>query len=124
MNHFLIHPDDIHFKPVRNFPYTFMDHCKEYYNILSFYDYLNHIDEHTLRNIYHHLVIRWSLIYKKLKNKLIKDKQYNTKQFPVYEKGIMNETEFNDLLCQFIGSNITLSIFVGNSMIQYFHPSK
>ena len=54
----------------------------------------------------------------------MKEKQYNTKHFPVYGKGIMNGSEFNDLLCQFIGSNITLSIFIGNSMIQYFHPCK
>jgi len=120
MNHLLLNPDDVSFTPDRDFKYTFLSCVEEHYPIQPFYDYMNYIDQHTINNIYHHLLIRWSLLHKKIGT----DKNYKHKKIISYDRGTMDESTFNERLVQFVDMNKTLAIFVMNSLIQYFHPTK
>ena len=94
-----------------NNKYTFLDHM-DLDNISIYYDILNNIEEYKLKNIY-------NFIYKRI-NYL--DKNNNLIFLNI--KDNINSNNFNIYLNDYINKDIIKSIFIINSIQQYYYPIK
>ena len=106
----------------RDFKYNFLDHLlilnvpiKIYYQILI------NIESFKLKNIWNHIIIRWNLMKKELRNnKQFKNtkyfnESYNQKHFEI------NDELLNKYLNDFINNDILKCLFVCNCIQNYIY---
>ena len=113
MNHLIADPSTFMFIPIRNYNFTFLDCYKEYCHIQSLYDYMNYIDEHSIKNVYQQILIRWSLL-----SNIIQQES----KLQCYSHGIMDSETFNKLILDFSKDDKVKCIFIINSIIHYINP--
>ena len=89
-----------------NYNYTFLEKYKEYYDIQSIYDLLNYT---KLNNILYTIYLNWYNFKKKQKSNKI------------YFKYDCKPNEFDNILNNFIDDDYSISIFVINNIIKYYH---
>ena len=94
-----------------NYNYTFLNHIK-IDNIDVYYDILNNIEEFKLKNLY-------NFIYKRIK---ILDKDNNLIVLNI--KDNINSEKLNNYLENYINKDTLKSIFIINSIQQYYYPIK
>ncbi len=108
---------------LRDYNYSFLNELT-YYNITieSFYHYLNCNDIFKLKNIWNYILSKWFEMHHSLKdnNKYKKSIYYQKKH--EYIHSIINEEQFDQLLCDFIQKDSMLGIFVMNSILAYALP--
>lgn len=93
--------------PINNdYNYTFLEKYKEYYDIQRIYNLLNYT---KLNNILYTIYLNWYNFEKKQKcNK-------------IYFKYDCKPDEFNNIINNFIDDDYSISIFVINNIIKYYH---
>jgi len=93
--------------PINNdYNYTFLNNFKEYYDIQRIYNLLNYT---KLNNILYTIYLNWYNFEKKQKSNLI------------YFKYDCKPDEFNNIINNFIDDDYSISIFVINNIIKYYH---
>mgnify|MGYP003980900931 FL=1 len=89
-----------------NYNYTFLNNFKDYYDIQRIYNLLNYT---KLNNILYTIYLNWYNFEKKQKcNK-------------IYFKYDCKPDEFNNIINNFIDDDYSISIFVINNIIKYYH---
>ena len=104
----------------RDYNYFCLDNLKEYnIPIEIYYGYFLSIEEFKLKNLWNHIVMRWSRMKRDLSNnkEFLKSK-YSKKDYYQIHKD-MNDEEFQDLLINFIYKNQFKSLFVCNCIQNY-----
>ena len=89
-----------------NYNYTFLNNFKDYYDIQRIYNLLNYT---KLNNILYTIYLNWYNFEKKQKSNLI------------YFKYDCKPDEFNNIINNFIDDDYSISIFVINNIIKYYH---
>ncbi len=107
----------------RDFIYTCFDNLKEYnIPINIYYDYFLSNEEFKLKNSWNHMIQKWNLMKREMKNNkdLLKSNYYQVDYHQIHEN--MNDDSFNKLLSNFIEESHFKSLFVCNCIQNYIYP--
>lgn len=101
--------------------FNFMNQLKEYnIPIEIYYNYINNINEYKLKNIWNHIIIRWNIMKRELKEEL------NEKNIDYIEMNQIHDYlthyELNELLNKFCDNDLLKTLFVINSIQNYIYP--
>ena len=93
------------FKCNVKYNYTFLNHFKEYYDIIYFYNLLEYVN---LKNIINYIHLKWL----KIKNTINKNNNIEK----IY---ICDSVRFDEILNKFINNEYSISIFTVNLILRY-----
>ena len=107
----------------RDFKYTCLDVLQEYNILINiYYSYFLSIEEFRLKNIWNHLVQKWTTMQKELYNdKEFKESEYYNEHYVKIHSN-MRDIEFDNLLNNFIDSSHLKALFLCNIIQNYIYP--
>jgi len=107
----------------RDTNYTCLNPIKEYnLPVKVYYDYFLSIEEFKLKNLWNHMIISWNQMKYDLREKQdFMTSNYSKNEYHQNHKN-MNDTEFNELLLDFIGDNHLKCFFICNSIQNTITP--
>jgi hypothetical protein len=123
MEHLRIAPEKMYrrYKHTDGFPYTFADILIPHMNVSPYTGYIASLDEYCLKNIWNHLVHRWTLVRRSLTdNKTFRNSKYN--KLKIDKVGKISREELDHGLYTFIHSDKFLALFVIITIQGYLFP--
>lgn len=111
------------YEKIHNYNFNFLDIINNFLPIDIIYHYLNHLIEYKLKNVWNSIVINWIQVNTKMKkrNKKKYINSFYSKESPKHIHRIINYSELNDLLNNFINKDKFKAIFVVISIQNIFH---
>jgi len=108
---------------IRNYSYTSLDLLKEYnIPVTVYYNYFISIEKSKLKNLWNHIVKRWSSMKQNLSERT--DLTLDVPSLESYHQVHLNidDEELNNLLIQFVGGSNFKSLFLCNCIQNFIYP--
>jgi hypothetical protein len=105
---------------INNYNYDCFDLLNEYLDIRIYYNLVNSIEDHRLKNIWNHTILRWNNMRKELISDPIFEKSIYNKKYDFIKINITCD-KINDELKSFIDNDLMKGLFVINCIQNYFY---
>lgn len=126
--HLLINPEQLYFiyspKDIK-YEYLEFDFLPEYksFDIETIYDAMNCLSLNDMNNLNLFIYKQWSIL------KLIDDipnnkRKNNILKIQYYHNKILNKTDLNDKLKEFISNDKVLGLYIINQILKFLYPCK
>lgn len=105
---------------INNYEFNFLELLNDYSHIFIYYNLINTLEFYQLKNIWNFIVLKWNNMNRELYDdkKFIKS-SYNNKYKFIHDN--ISFTKLNSLLSSFIDNDLVKSLFVINSLQNYFY---
>ena len=125
--HLLINPEQLYFiyspKDIK-YEYLEFDFLPEYksFDIYNIYDAMNCLSVNDMNNINLFIYKQWSLL--KLQDDIPNNKKKNILKKVYSHNKVLNKTDLNDKLKEFISNDKVLGLYIINQILKFLYPCK
>ena len=125
--HLLINPEQLYFiyspKDIK-YEYLELDFLPEYksFDIYNIYDAMNCLSVNDMNNINLFIYKQWSLL--KLQDDIPNNKKKNILKKVYSHNKVLNKTDLNDKLKEFISNDKVLGLYIINQILKFLYPCK